>query len=78
MCRDGRIKGTCHEGRCQRGGNSLDSPVDPQFGRARFLVLVDTQTGEHTGHSNEEERGATQAPESKRCRSRPAWERKPC
>ncbi len=26
-------------------GPTLDSPTDPRFGRARFLILMDTETG---------------------------------
>jgi predicted Fe-Mo cluster-binding NifX family protein len=34
-------------------GVALDSPVDPRFGRARYLVLVDTDTGEFSTVNNE-------------------------
>ena len=30
----------------------LDSPTDPRFGRARYLILVDTETGEHSPVDN--------------------------
>ncbi len=33
-------------------GTTLDSPVDPRFGRARNLVLVDTDTLEAIAHEN--------------------------
>lgn len=31
---------------------SLDSPVDPRFGRARYFLLVDTETDAYTVHDN--------------------------
>lgn len=34
-------------------GPQLDSPADPRFGRARYLVLVDTETGECSSVDNE-------------------------
>ncbi|NLX20474.1 MAG: dinitrogenase iron-molybdenum cofactor biosynthesis protein [Phycisphaerae bacterium] len=34
-------------------GEGLDSPADPRFGRARYLVLVDTETGECSSVDNE-------------------------
>jgi len=33
-------------------GNTLQSPVDPRFGRARYFLLVDTDTGQFTVHDN--------------------------
>lgn len=33
-------------------GNELSSEVDPRFGRARFLVVVDTDTHEIVVHDN--------------------------
>lgn len=33
-------------------GTSLDSPVDPRFGRASTFLLVDTETLEVTAHQN--------------------------
>ena len=41
-------------------GTSLDSAVDPQFGRAKFLLLVDTQTGECSGHDTAQKWDAPQ------------------
>ncbi len=34
-------------------GATLDSLVDPRFGRARFLIRVDTDSGEHSTIDNE-------------------------
>jgi predicted Fe-Mo cluster-binding NifX family protein len=33
-------------------GESLESPVDQRFGRARFFVLFDLETNEWTTHEN--------------------------
>ncbi|HID76321.1 MAG TPA: dinitrogenase iron-molybdenum cofactor biosynthesis protein [Planctomycetaceae bacterium] len=33
-------------------GQNLDSPVDPRFGRARYFVVVETDTGEFSTHDN--------------------------
>ncbi len=33
-------------------GPDLASSVDPRFGRARFFLVVDTETGEFTAHDN--------------------------
>ena len=38
----------------------MDSAVDPRFGRAKFLVLIDTDTGEFTAHDNTQNLGAPQ------------------
>jgi len=34
-------------------GNTLDSEVDPRFGRAAFFLIVDTDTGEFTAVEND-------------------------
>jgi predicted Fe-Mo cluster-binding NifX family protein len=41
-------------------GTSLDDPVDPRFGRATHFVLVDTDTGEFSGHDNTQNLQASQ------------------
>ena len=41
-------------------GETLDSAVDPRFGRAAQFVLVDTDTGEHTLISNAQNLHAAQ------------------
>jgi predicted Fe-Mo cluster-binding NifX family protein len=33
-------------------GTSLDSPVDSRFARAKYFLLVNTDTGEHSAHDN--------------------------
>ncbi len=35
-------------------GRELDSPVDPRFGRARFFLVADTETGEFSAIDNEQ------------------------
>lgn len=34
-------------------GPGMDSAMDPRFGRARYLIVVDTGTGEHSVVDNE-------------------------
>lgn len=41
-------------------GAGLDSPVDPRFGRARFFVMVNTESGHHSGHDNAQNLSAPQ------------------
>ena len=41
-------------------GETLDSAVDPRFGRAAQFVLVDTDTGEHEVISNAQNLNAAQ------------------
>ena len=41
-------------------GSNLDSPVDPRFGRARYFLLCDTETGQFTAHDNVQNLNAPQ------------------
>jgi len=41
-------------------GSNLDSPVDPRFGRARYFLLIDTDTGQFTAHDNVQNLNAPQ------------------
>jgi len=41
-------------------GTSLESPVDPRFGRARYFALADTDTGECSFHDNTQNLNAPQ------------------
>jgi predicted Fe-Mo cluster-binding NifX family protein len=41
-------------------GTDLASPVDPRFGRARFFLVVDTETGELAAHDNAQNLNALQ------------------
>jgi predicted Fe-Mo cluster-binding NifX family protein len=41
-------------------GPEMHSPVDPRFGRAKFFVLVDTETGEHSAADNSQNLAAAQ------------------
>lgn len=40
-------------------GNDIDSLVDPRFGRCRFLISVDTETGEWRSYDNQANAEAT-------------------
>jgi len=33
-------------------GETIDSPVDQRFGRARYFILYDTETGRWSAHDN--------------------------
>jgi predicted Fe-Mo cluster-binding NifX family protein len=39
---------------------TLESPVDPRFGRTKYFLLVDTNTGEFTAHDNAQNLNAPQ------------------
>ncbi|MBN1852030.1 MAG: NifB/NifX family molybdenum-iron cluster-binding protein [Pirellulales bacterium] len=39
---------------------NLESTVDPRFGRARYFLLVDTDTGNFTAHDNAQNLNALQ------------------
>ena len=41
-------------------GPGMESSVDPRFGRAKYFVLVDTETGEHAAHDNAQNLNAAQ------------------
>jgi predicted Fe-Mo cluster-binding NifX family protein len=41
-------------------GRELGSPVDPRFGRAKFFVIIDTETGEFTAADNSQNLNAAQ------------------
>lgn len=41
-------------------GPTLDSPVDPRFGRAQYFLLVDSDTGSFTAHDNAQNLNAAQ------------------
>lgn len=40
--------------------DQLSGPVDRRFGRARWLLLVDTETGDFSAHSNDQNLNAAQ------------------
>ncbi len=41
-------------------GQDLDAPVDPRFGRAKYFVVVDTDTGQATAADNSQNLQAAQ------------------
>ena len=41
-------------------GREPGSPIDPRFGRGRFFVVVDTETGEYTAADNTQNLNAVQ------------------
>ena len=41
-------------------GPDLASEVDPRFGRAKFFIVVDTDTGQFTAHDNTQNLNAVQ------------------
>ena len=41
-------------------GPDLDSPVDPRFGRAKYFIVVDTDSGEFSAHDNTQNVNAAQ------------------
>jgi len=41
-------------------GTDLASQVDPRFGRAKYFVIVDTETGQFTAHDNSQNLNAAQ------------------
>jgi len=41
-------------------GKQISDEVDPRFGRAKFFVLVDTDTNEATAHDNSQNLNAAQ------------------
>jgi len=41
-------------------GKELDSPIDPRFGRARYFLVVDTDTGEVSVADNAQNLNAAQ------------------
>ena len=41
-------------------GKQVSDKVDPRFGRAKFFILVDTETNETTAHDNSQNLNAAQ------------------
>lgn len=57
---------------------TLDSLVDPRFGRARYFLLIDTETGNFTVHDNLQNLNAPGALASRRPRRLCSWGRRRC
>lgn len=41
-------------------GETLDSPIDQRFGRARYFIVFDTETGQWSPHENTQNLNAVQ------------------
>ncbi len=41
-------------------GKELSSPVDPRFGRAKYFIVADTESGEFAAHDNSQNLNAAQ------------------
>ena len=41
-------------------GETMDSPVDQRFGRARYFIVYDTDTGDWSAHDNKQNLQAAQ------------------
>lgn len=41
-------------------GQQLSSPVDPRFGRAKYFIVVDTETGDFSASDNSQNLSAAQ------------------
>jgi predicted Fe-Mo cluster-binding NifX family protein len=41
-------------------GDTMSSTLDPRFGRARYFIAVDTESGDFKAHSNEQNLQAAQ------------------
>ena len=41
-------------------GTDMDSPIDPRFGRAKYFIVVDTETGEFSASDNAQNLNAVQ------------------
>jgi hypothetical protein len=59
-------------------GTELDAPVETRFGRARYFLLVDTQTGGFTVHDNVQNVNAPQGAGIQAAQASPTWGRKRC